>query len=419
MSMTVEYAAYIGVDWADKENAISLQEAGSNEVEARVVSQKPEDLHRWLLSLRDRFAGRRVALAVEQSKGAFIHAVLTYEFVDVFRIPPKSLARYREAFASSGAKDDPTDATLLLDWVKLHRDKVKAWVPDVPEIRELAQLVEFRRTIIGERIRLTNMLGDALKGYFPQALSWAGELSTVMACDFLTKWPTLTAVRKTTPAQLRKFYQQHGCRRSELLERRIEETRTARALTDDPAVLEASVIVIQTIVPLLRCLLERISIIEGHIKKLFERQQDHELFKSFPGAGENTAPRLLVGLGSDRSRFNSAVEVQQFSGIAPVTEKSGKSCWVHHRFKCPKFLKQTFHEYAGLSVRASVWARAFYDMQRARGKGHHAAVRALAYKWIRVIYRCWKDRVAYDEALYLAKLRARGSALSEHVGALT
>src|SRR5258706_14595228 len=167
MSMTVEYAAYIGVDWADKENAISLQEAGSNEVEARVVSQKPEDLHRWLLSLRDRFAGRRVALAVEQSKGAFIHAVLTYEFVDVFRIPPKSLARYREAFASSGAKDDPTDATLLLDWVKLHRDKVKAWVPDVAEIRELAQPIVFRPTIIAARLRPTNLLGAALKASSP------------------------------------------------------------------------------------------------------------------------------------------------------------------------------------------------------------------------------------------------------------
>ena len=114
-------------------------------------------------------------------------------------------------------------------------------------------------------------------------------------------------------------------------------------------------------------------------------------------------------MGTDRSRWTSAVELQSYSGIAPVTEKSGNSCRIHHRLACAKFVKQTFHEFAGQSIRYSDWARAYYDLQRSRGKDHHAALRALAFKWIRIIFRCWKDRKPYDEATYVESLRRRGS----------
>jgi hypothetical protein len=60
----------------------------------------------------------------------------------------------------------------------------------------------------------------------------------------------------------------------------------------------------------------------------------------------------------------------------------------------------------------SAWAQAYYRQQRKQGQNHHAAVRALAFKWIRILFRCWKDRVAYDEKKYLAALAKRGSPLS-------
>jgi len=95
--------------------------------------------------------------------------------------------------------------------------------------------------------------------------------------------------------------------------------------------------------------------------------------------------------------------------FAPVMEKSGKKQWSHFRWACPKFLRQSFHEWAGHSIAHSVWARSYYHQQRNKGQDHHAAVRALAFKWIRIVFRCWKDRVAYDESKYLAALARRGS----------
>jgi hypothetical protein len=138
-------------------------------------------------------------------------------------------------------------------------------------------------------------------------------------------------------------------------------------------------------------LLDAVEAFDDQIAAVFAAHPDHDLFASFPGAGPVCAPRL--------------------AGIAPVTERSGKACWVHHRLACPKFLKQTFHEYADQSIRFSAWARAYYDQQRGRGNDHHAALRSLAFKWMRILFRCWQTRTPYDEATYLDVLRRRGSAL--------
>jgi hypothetical protein len=60
----------------------------------------------------------------------------------------------------------------------------------------------------------------------------------------------------------------------------------------------------------------------------------------------------------------------------------------------------------------SQWARAYYEQQLSRGNRHHAAVRALAYKWIRVLFRCWKDRVLYDESRHQEALNKRHSPIA-------
>jgi hypothetical protein len=50
--------------------------------------------------------------------------------------------------------------------------------------------------------------------------------------------------------------------------------------------------------------------------------------------------------------------------------------------------------------RFSPWSQAFYEQQKQAGKSHQKAIRALAYKWGRILWRCWLDRTPYDEAKY-------------------
>ena len=186
----------------------------------------------------------------------------------------------------------------------------------------------------------------------------------------------------------------------------------AQPLTKDGAVITATVPMVQASVGQLRPLLAAIEQMDKQIAELFAQHTDHDLFDSFPGAGKVLAPRLLAAFGTDRERFAAAREVQQFSGIAPVTKRSGRSCLIHRRWACPKFVRQSFHEFAAQSIRWSPWARAYYNQQRARGNFHHAAVRSLAFRWIRIIYRCWQTGVAYNEETYQQALRRRGSQLA-------
>ena len=123
------------------------------------------------------------------------------------------------------------------------------------------------------------------------------------------------------------------------------------------------------------------------------------------------APRLLVAFGEQRDRFKSASELQQYAGVAPVTERSGNKHWVHWRWQCPSFLRQTFVEWAAQTVNKSFWTEAFYRQQRAKGCTRQATLRALAFKWIRILYRCWQTGEPYDEVVYLKALERRGSAL--------
>jgi transposase len=308
---------------------------------------------------------------------------------------------------------------LLLELVTLHRDKLRAWLPDDEQTRTITLLVEYRRNLVATQTSLTNQLTSLLKLYYPQALAWAGDLKTVQACDFLRCWPTLAQVQRTVPTKLRQFYVPHGCRKADVIGRRLEEIKQAQPLTRDLAVITASVAMVQAIINQLRPVLAAIAQMEKQIAELFSHHPDHELFSSFPGAGQVFAPRLLAAMGADRGRFSAAREVQQLSGIAPILERSGKSCWVHRRWACPKFVRQSFHEFAGQSILQSVWARAFYDQLRQRGKGHHAAVRSLAYRWIRIIFRCWQMRVPYCEETYCRALQRRQSPLARVLSAQT
>jgi transposase len=407
----LELAACVGLDWADQHHLICLQATQSTQVESRRLDQKPDALHEWIAQLRVRFAGANIGIAIEQSRGAVIHALMMYGFLRIYPINPKALARYREAFRVSGAKDDPSDAELLMDLLRLHRVRLRAWLPDSVETRRLQILTEYRRKLVNNRIRHTNRITSLLKMYFPQALDWAGALDTVQACDFLQSWPTLTAVQQIHPAQVRAFYHQHRCRNRILIERRLAEISGARSLTDDPAIIETLSLAVQADVAELRAILEWIAHFDQIIAQYCALHPEHDLFESFPGAGAVYAPRLLTAFGQDRARWNSTADFLCHSGIAPVTKKSGNSRSVHRRLACSNFIRQTFHEFAAQSIRYSSWARAYYDQMRARGLKHPAAVRALAFKWIRIMYRCWKDRKPYDEQIYLTSLRAKQSPL--------
>jgi transposase len=277
-------------------------------------------------------------------------------------------------------------------------------------MRMLDQLVEFRRRLISDKVRLTNRLTSALKNYFPQVLSWFSDKDTIIFCDFLTQWPTLKAAHLARRATLERFFRQHHVQ-THIIAQRLQAIKAATPLTTDAGVITPQVCLVRALVAQLRATLQAIEDFDHAIAQLAPTHPDFALFQALPGAGPVFAPRLLVAFGEQRERYTSAADLQKYAGIAPVTERSGNTCRVHWRLQGPKFLRQTFVEWAGESVRHSFWARAYYAQQRAKGSTHQAATRALAFKWIRILYRCWQTKTPYDESTSLNALARRGSPL--------
>ena len=191
--------------------------------------------------------------------------------------------------------------------------------------------------------------------------------------------------------------------------------RSTVPLTKDQAVIKSCLITVKMLVGQIAQLNSAIVEFDRELKALYDKHPDKDIFDSFPGSGDALGPRLLSAWGTDRDRYDSADSMQKYSGTAPVTKASGKSKIVVRRIACPKFLLQTFHEFASCSRRASVWAQAYYDMMREHGKSHHMAIRALAFKWIRIMFRCWQNHTKYDETKYLQALQRSNSPLLKFI----
>jgi len=407
--MTTNYAAFVALDWGDEKHAFVLTTA-EGQRERGVFEATAESVHGWLDQLQTRFSGAAIAVALEAGKSGFLHALLSRPWITVYPIHTAASEHWRKTFVASGAKDDVPDAEVLLELLVHHRPVLRAFTADTELTRRLGALVEIRRRLVNERTNLTQELISDLKLYFPQALELIGKNhSAPLALDLLTRWPELAALQQARAATVRAFYFAHNVRRPGVIDTRLAFIRTARPLLTDRAVIEPAILHVQAVVALLRPLNKHIAEIEAEIERVFEAHPDAALFRSLPGAGATFAPRLLVAFGSDRDRYRDPSELQKHAGIAPVRERSGRQVWVHWRWNAPCFLRQSFVEWAGETVVHCAWAKAYYFQHKRAGKRHQAILRALAFKWIRILWRCWHDHVPYDDARYVAALHRRNS----------
>jgi transposase len=406
-----QWAAFVALDWADQKHYWRLVGAGSQKQEQGELDNTPEAVAAWAADLNVRFGGRPIAVCLEQARGALVYMLLKFPHLVLFPVNPQMAARFRQAFYPSGSKGDPGDTEVLLDILLHHRDRLRRLKPDTPETRLLQRLVEQRRLMVNEKTRQSNRLTACLKLFFPQILKWFEDVTSPLVGDLLERWPNLEQLQRSHDGTLRRFFHQHNSRSEELIQERIDAIRQAVPATTDAAVLGAEAMAAHCLIQLIAALRANIAELDERIAVAFAAHPERALFDCLPGAAAVLSPRLLVAFGTDRERFAKAHEMECYSGIAPVTTASGQSEWIHFRFACPKFLRQTFHEFASHSILKSQWARAYYDLQINKGNSHHAAVRALAFKWIRVLFRCWKNRTPYDEQVYLQSLQKRNSPL--------
>jgi len=405
------FAVLIGIDWADQKHDVCEYSLDSGKYKYSIIKSTPEALHDWAMSLKKRYPNQQIAVACELKKGPLIYALAKYNHLTLFTINPSAVAHYRKAFTPSNAKDDPSDALMQVEILTLHMDKLTVIEPESAAMRSLTQLVEYRRNLVQDSVNLSNKITATLKNYYPQALEWFKEKDTFIFCDFIIKWPSLTHAKRAKKQTLLAFFNSHNSHYAHVNEARIASIKNAMELTEDSGVIEPNQMLVEVLIKQFKVLLKGIETLDKAIKQAYKAQDDKVIFDSLPGAGPQLAPRLLVAFGNNRERYGDASELQKYAGIAPVIERSGKKMWTHWRYSCPTFLRQTFVEWAGFSIRYSFWAKAYYEQQKSKGKPHNSIIRSLAFKWIRIVFKCWKTSTPYDESKYLEALKRRGSPL--------
>ncbi|QEG35982.1 IS110 family transposase [Bythopirellula goksoeyrii] len=304
---------------------------------------------------------------LEQSRGALIYALMFRENVLLYPINPKQLASYRESYPGGG-KSNPTDAMYLARMLCERITTLKAWRPDDEDTRLIANLSQQRRKIVDGQTKLRQQLMAVLKSYFPVVLELFGKQHQLpLLLSVLSRWPDPRELRRADRRLIRRVLCDHGVRNEQQQKEIIERIRAAHLLTRDHALITPSAMAAKLLASQIKEAKKAIEEFDAAIDKAMNQHPDAHLFTNLRGAGYVLAPRLLCAFGSQRDRWEDADQLASFSGIAPVTKQSGKQRHVHRRFACPKYLRQTFHEFAECARRYCPWSKARYDMLRDRG----------------------------------------------------
>jgi transposase len=327
----------------------------------------------------------------------------------VYPVNPAAAAAFRTRKAPSGVKSDHLDAWCLADALRTDGHAWKRLRPDEPLTRELRMLCRDEVGLIEQRTALVNALRTALAEYYPAALEAFDDWTIPAAWAFIERFPTPQDLVRKGRRQQEKFLHTHHLYREQTYQKRLETFARADRFCGGEAVTRAKSLLALTLCAQLRILQKQIDTYRRRIETLFAQHPDANIFSSLPGTGPKIAPRLLAEFGDDRSRFDSAQSAQRFAGMAPVSFQSGQVRVVRHRLACNKFLKHTVHLWANLSRARCAWAEAYYQHKRAQGKTHAGAVRCLAQRWLKILWRMWIDRTTYDEALHARNQARHGS----------
>lgn len=397
----------VGIDWADEKHDLTIIEPGRAPRHMQ-VDANPQDVENMIAELRNVASGRKIAVCLEKGRVRIIHQLLFHDDITLYPIDPKQVARYRESFKSSKAKDDGHDSYYLARMLEERRDQLEPMKLDDPLTRRISLLSETRRTLVNNKTSVIQQLIAKIKLYHPLVFTLpTKQIESDLVQEFIRRFPDPRAIRKARKQTLRKFFIRHGIKDTERVEELITMLRETPLATSDASLIEPLVIHVQALTKQIQQLQATIKSCEQELKKAMSEHPDAQLFRVLPGAGDILAPRLLALFGSDRERYADADALGSYVGIAPVTVQSGKKRKVSRRRACPKFLLQTFHEFAGCARRFCPWSGAYYRWQRSKGVGHHAALRKLATRWARILFQVWQKREPYDEGRYMASMHEK------------
>lgn len=394
---------YIGVDWADRDHAVWVEDEQGLKVTATKVTQTAEGWATWGRWLHERRAeGAELWAGIEKPEGRVVEFLLDHGVI-VYPINPRAIHKARDRFRTSGAKSDRFDARVIANFVRTDHAHLRPLEPNSEATQELKLLTRDYQRLVRQQTRLLNQLTATLKEYFPLALELFDDLASAAAREFLQQYPTPDVARTLTAPQWRRWAREH--RLSEARTTALWERLQAPSLPIPPGVVRAKARLVGALLRQLTTTLSAVEEYRAEVDRFFATLPAAEWARTLPaGRSGTTLPTLWAELGDAPGRWQSWQHLQAQAGSVPVTTESGQSKAVSFRFACNAQLRAAVHQLAFLSLQRSDWARAYYTACRTRGHQHHHALRALGAKWLKIIFVMWSRHVPYDETHHLATI---------------
>lgn len=408
----LEPVAYVGVDWASEQHACCVLGDDGRKKSAFTVEHSKDGLAKLIRRLEALGPVGQVPVAIERPDGRLVDALLEAGH-PVVAVSPNAIKAWRESEVLSGAKDDPGDAEVIAEYLRLRAHKLTVLAPFSAETRALRAVVRARDDLVDQRVGAHNQLEACLDAFWPGAKAVFADVTSEIALAFLERYPTPGSARALGERRMAAFLTKHGYSGRRPAAELVERLRAApEGIADGPEA-EARRDAVLGYVRVIRALNTSIKSLDRSVAAHLGEHPDGEIFTSLPRSGRINAAQMLAEWGDCRQAYDTPEGVAALAGVTPVTKRSGKYEAVHFRWACDKRFRQAITTFADNSRHESAWAADVYQRAMARGCDHPHAVRVLARAWIRVIWRCWQDGVAYDPAKHTAAARlAAQSALT-------
>ncbi|MFF4126794.1 IS110 family transposase [Microbispora rosea] len=394
---------FVGDDWAEDHHDIELMDASGRRL---AKARLPEGvagmarLHALIAEYFDNDLGEdadQVSIGIETDRGPWVQALIAAGY-RVFAINPLQASRYRDRHAVSGAKSDAADAHVLADMVRTDSHQLRTVAGDSAEAAGIKVVTRAHKTLIWERTRHLQRLRHALREYFPAALEAYDDLSASDALELLALAPDPASAAQLTIAQITAALTR--ARRRNLADKAaaIHAALHAEHLGQPQAVTTAYAATVRASIAVLAVVNEQIAFLEEQVEASFSEHPAAEVILSQPGLGPIVGARVLAEFGDDPTRYANAKARKNYAGTSPITRASGKKKVILARYVHNDRLVDALGTQAFCALRGSPGARAYYDRLRARGAGHHTALRQLANRLVGILHGCLKTGTPYDEA---------------------
>jgi transposase len=392
---------FVGDDWAEDHHDVEVQnDTGRRLAKARL----PEGIAgiARLHELIGRFAGGdltpgQVLVGIETDRGPWVAALIAAGYT-VYPINPRQVARYRERQGMSGAKSDPGDAHALADMVRTDSHQLRPAAGDSAQVEGIKIAARAHQNLIWDRQRQMLRLRSTLREYFPAAVEAFEDLTAADTLELLAAAPEPERAARLSRSRIAAALKRARRRDVPGKTERLQALLRAEQLSQPAALVAAYAATVRAIVAVIGVFNAEIDTLQGQVEAYFGQHPDAEIYRSQPGLGEILGARVLGEFGDDADRYDGARARKNYAGSSPITRASGKKKAVLARYVRNRRLADALHQQAFCALNVSPGARAYYDQLRARGAGHHAALRQLSNRLVGILHGCLKTRTLYEEA---------------------